>query len=191
MTEHDGRFIVELKTAKALAEEPVAQVLGYLKSARLEHGLLINFGSYKFEMRKFAWSQDGTCRQEQAHVPFVRCLCVLCGLIDEEFCLAPSAKPSPKYRLRRWSPVPILPTLFERKLTLCVVPKASKQKNPWPNVSKSPQRAKCWAPTPAGAICSPQKTRNVAAGWAKERSLTKPTPIASFKTSPSATDATV
>jgi len=43
----------------------VAQVLGYLKSARLEHGLLINFGSYKFEMRKFAWSQDGTCRKSK------------------------------------------------------------------------------------------------------------------------------
>jgi len=43
----------------------VAQVLGYLKSARLEHGLLINFGSYKFEMRKFAWSQNGTCRKSK------------------------------------------------------------------------------------------------------------------------------
>ena len=46
----DGWLIVELKTAKALAGEHVAQVLGYLKSARLEHGLLINFGSFKFEM---------------------------------------------------------------------------------------------------------------------------------------------
>jgi len=33
-----------------------AQLLGYLKSARLAHGLLINFGSYKFEIRKFAWT---------------------------------------------------------------------------------------------------------------------------------------
>ncbi len=49
-------LIVELKTAKALAPEHEAQILGYLKSARLEHGLLINFGSYKFEIRKFAWS---------------------------------------------------------------------------------------------------------------------------------------
>ena len=32
-----------------------------LKSARLEHGLLINFGSYKFE----AWSQDATCRKSK------------------------------------------------------------------------------------------------------------------------------
>ena len=38
----DGWLIVELKTAKALADEHVAQVLGYLMSARLEHGLLIN-----------------------------------------------------------------------------------------------------------------------------------------------------
>ena len=49
---------IELKTAKALALEHEAQILGYLKSARLEHGLLINFGSPKFEMRKFVWSGD-------------------------------------------------------------------------------------------------------------------------------------
>ena len=61
----DGWLIVELKTAKALADGHAAQVLGYLKSARLEHGLLINFGSYKFEMRKFAWSQDRACRQRK------------------------------------------------------------------------------------------------------------------------------
>jgi hypothetical protein len=52
----EDTLIVELKTAKALANEHEAQILGYLKSARLEHGLLINFGSYKFEIRKFAWS---------------------------------------------------------------------------------------------------------------------------------------
>jgi GxxExxY protein len=52
-----GILIVELKTAKALAPEHEAQVLGYLKSARLEHGLLINFGSYKFQIRKFALSE--------------------------------------------------------------------------------------------------------------------------------------
>jgi GxxExxY protein len=51
-------LVVELKTAKALALEHEAQVLGYLKSARVEHGLLINFGSPKFEMRKFVWSEN-------------------------------------------------------------------------------------------------------------------------------------
>jgi GxxExxY protein len=50
-------LIIELKTAKKLADEHVAQILGYLKSVRIDHGLLINFGSYKFEIRKYAWSE--------------------------------------------------------------------------------------------------------------------------------------
>ena len=50
-------LVVELKTAKALGLEHEAQILGYLKSARLEHGLLINCGSPKFEMRKFVWTE--------------------------------------------------------------------------------------------------------------------------------------
>jgi GxxExxY protein len=50
-------LIVEIKAGRSLALEHEAQVLGYLRSARLEHGLLINFGSSKFEIRKFAWSQ--------------------------------------------------------------------------------------------------------------------------------------
>jgi GxxExxY protein len=50
----EGELIIELKTAKTLAPEHEAQILGYLKSARLKHGLLINFGSYKFQMRMFA-----------------------------------------------------------------------------------------------------------------------------------------
>jgi GxxExxY protein len=53
----EGILIVELKTAKALAPEHEAQVFGYLKSAKLEHGLLINFGSPKFEIRKFVWTE--------------------------------------------------------------------------------------------------------------------------------------
>ena len=52
----ENQLTVELKTAKALALEHEAQILGYLKSARIEHGLLINFGSFKFEIRKFARS---------------------------------------------------------------------------------------------------------------------------------------
>lgn len=58
----EGCLIIELKTAKTLAPEHEAQILGYLKSARLEHGLLINFGSYKFEIRKFTWSEERTPR---------------------------------------------------------------------------------------------------------------------------------
>ncbi|MFY9987587.1 MAG: GxxExxY protein [Chthoniobacterales bacterium] len=51
-------LIVELKASRTLISEHVAQILGYLRSARREHGLLINFGSYKFQIRKFAKSLD-------------------------------------------------------------------------------------------------------------------------------------
>jgi GxxExxY protein len=61
----EGCLIVELKTAKVLADEHVAQILGYLKSARLEHGLLINFGSYKFEIRKFVWTEKQPQRTQR------------------------------------------------------------------------------------------------------------------------------
>jgi len=51
------RLIVELKAVRALVDEHVAQLLGYLRSSRMEHGLLINFGGPKFEIRKYALSQ--------------------------------------------------------------------------------------------------------------------------------------
>lgn len=54
----ENQLVVELKTAKACSEEHTAQVLGYLKSTRLEHALLINFGSFKFEIRKYVRSAD-------------------------------------------------------------------------------------------------------------------------------------
>src|ERR1035441_2246970 len=40
----NDELIIELKAAKALAPEHEAQIMGYLKSSRLHHGLLINFG---------------------------------------------------------------------------------------------------------------------------------------------------
>lgn len=49
----EGCLIVELQACKALADEHIAQLLGYLRACRLEHGLLINFGSSKLEIRKF------------------------------------------------------------------------------------------------------------------------------------------
>ena len=53
----EGVLIIELKTVKALAPEHEARILGYLKSARRRHGLLINFGSYRFQIRKFIWTE--------------------------------------------------------------------------------------------------------------------------------------
>jgi len=54
----ENTLIVELKAARALANEHIAQLLGYLKSARVEHGLLINFGSYKFEIKKYILNHE-------------------------------------------------------------------------------------------------------------------------------------
>lgn len=47
-------LVVELKACSALTDSHVAQLLGYLRATGLEHGLLINFGSPKFEIRKLA-----------------------------------------------------------------------------------------------------------------------------------------
>ncbi len=46
-------LIVELKACKSVAEEHVAQLLGYLKSSRIETGLLINFGAPKLSVKKY------------------------------------------------------------------------------------------------------------------------------------------
>ena len=46
-------LIVELKACKSVADEHVAQILGYLKSARIETGLLINFGAAKLQIKKY------------------------------------------------------------------------------------------------------------------------------------------
>jgi len=53
----DNRLIIELKAAKALGDDHIAQLLGYLRASRIEHGLLMNFGAPKYEIRKFALSQ--------------------------------------------------------------------------------------------------------------------------------------
>lgn len=47
-------LLVELKAVRALTDEHVAQLLGYLRASRIEHGLLINFGSPALEVRKYA-----------------------------------------------------------------------------------------------------------------------------------------
>ncbi len=53
LVEHE--LIVELKAARDIAPEHVAQILGYLRASNKQHGLLINFGSFRFQIRKYAW----------------------------------------------------------------------------------------------------------------------------------------
>jgi GxxExxY protein len=52
----EKELIVELKACKAFASEHVAQILGYLRACRIEHGLLINFGASRLQIKKYALS---------------------------------------------------------------------------------------------------------------------------------------
>jgi GxxExxY protein len=54
----ENRLIVELKAARELCDEHIAQVLGYLKSSRVEHGLLIDFGSHRFQIKKYIFNDQ-------------------------------------------------------------------------------------------------------------------------------------
>ena len=49
-------LIVEIKACRDLCDEHVAQLLGYLRSSKIEHGLLINFGAQKFQIKKYVLS---------------------------------------------------------------------------------------------------------------------------------------
>jgi GxxExxY protein len=48
----EGTLILEIQACRSLADEHTAQLLGYLRAARFRHGLLINFGASKLQMRK-------------------------------------------------------------------------------------------------------------------------------------------
>jgi GxxExxY protein len=54
----DERLIVEVKACKALANEHIAQLLGYLRASKIEDGLLINFGAPKLQIKKYVLSND-------------------------------------------------------------------------------------------------------------------------------------
>ena len=56
----EDTLIIELKAVKTLIDEHVAQLLGYLRSSRREHGLLINFGAPILQVKKNALSDPTT-----------------------------------------------------------------------------------------------------------------------------------
>ncbi len=49
----EQKLVVEIKAVKSLVDEHQAQLLGYLRASKMEHGLLVNFGSAKLEIKKF------------------------------------------------------------------------------------------------------------------------------------------
>ena len=60
----EDKLIIELKAVRELAGEHYAQTLNYLKITGLTHALLINFGSYKFEVRTVVLGKENKSRVE-------------------------------------------------------------------------------------------------------------------------------
>lgn len=54
----EEQLLVELKAVRSVVDEHVAQLLGYLKSGRIETGLLINFGSPILFVKKYLMSDS-------------------------------------------------------------------------------------------------------------------------------------
>jgi GxxExxY protein len=48
----DGQLIIELKACDTINSAHVAQILRYLRGARMQHGMLINFGAPTLQIRK-------------------------------------------------------------------------------------------------------------------------------------------
>lgn len=79
----EGQLILEVKAAKAIVDEHVAQTLGYLRSAHLEHGIIVNFGAPKFQIRKLVMSEAWHQPERNGPPPLLTLLfvifCVFCG----------------------------------------------------------------------------------------------------------------
>jgi GxxExxY protein len=48
----EDELIVEVKAERAISSADLAQVLGYLRGCRRRHGMLVNFGAPRLEVRK-------------------------------------------------------------------------------------------------------------------------------------------
>ena len=53
----EGVLLLELKAVRSILPEHIAQLLGYLKSARMEHGAMLNFGAQKFHIKMYGMSK--------------------------------------------------------------------------------------------------------------------------------------
>lgn len=53
-----GELFIERKAVKTILNQHIAQLLGYLRASRKEHGLLINFEAPIHLLKNYALSQD-------------------------------------------------------------------------------------------------------------------------------------
>jgi GxxExxY protein len=65
----EQHLLIELKAVAHVLDEHTAQILGYLRAARVEHGVLINFGAPKFYIRKYALREAAVQVGEDASPP--------------------------------------------------------------------------------------------------------------------------
>ena len=49
----ERRLICEIKSCSALVDAHIAQLLGHLRATGMQHGLLINFGGPKLQIKKY------------------------------------------------------------------------------------------------------------------------------------------
>ena len=76
----DG-IVIELKAVSALQNVHIAQTINYLSAMKIDYGMLINFGSFKFESRKLARPRPTTpaspalCGQSPSTTPASSALC--------------------------------------------------------------------------------------------------------------------
>ena len=52
----ENQLIVELKAVKSISDDHIAQLLGYLRATNIEYGLLVNFGSPKFYIKRYIFN---------------------------------------------------------------------------------------------------------------------------------------
>jgi GxxExxY protein len=48
----EDQLVAELKACRGIIDDHISQLLGYLRAARIKHGLLINFGAPRYQIRK-------------------------------------------------------------------------------------------------------------------------------------------
>lgn len=63
----DWPLIIEVKACDGIDDSHIAQLLGYLRASRVEHGLLINFGAPKLQVRKLAMLDNYPTKPNSPH----------------------------------------------------------------------------------------------------------------------------
>ena len=65
----ENQLLIELKAVAHMLDEHTAQLLGYLRASRVEHGVLINFGAPKFQIRKYALREALAAKADDVSPP--------------------------------------------------------------------------------------------------------------------------